>query len=294
MDFKDKLIRSALENESIACMGIDLVDAAIPEKGDFHEKSLEFLYKVFTQMNHQGVLPGAIKFNHGFYEIHDKPHEGNFEGSLTLAHGIQMVRKEIPNVPIILDFKRGDIGKSSKNYAIAGLINWGVDAVTVHGYMGTDSVMPFADLSPEKGVYVLTLTSNKGSEDFQMRELLHGGKLYSAVASKVLEWARPHSNVGMVFGATHPKDLEVRVDDEIFCGIPLLIPGVGSQEGDLMRIRMALHNGTYNTALARINSSSGITHPWNLAENAPKEYAIEVVKQLNLLNKGISFRPSLN
>jgi orotidine-5'-phosphate decarboxylase len=294
MDFKDKLIRSALENESIACMGLDLVDGAIPEKGSFNDKSLEFLYKVFTKMNHQGVLPGAIKFNHGFYEIHDKPHEGNFEGSLTLAHGIQMVRKELPNVPIILDFKRGDIGKSSKNYAIAGLINWNVDAVTVHGYMGTDSVMPFADLSPEKGVYVLTLTSNKGSEDFQLLGTSQGRQLYGVVASKVLDWARPHSNVGMVFGATHPKDLEIIVDDGSFCGIPLLIPGVGDQEGDLMRIRNALHNGTYNGGLARINSSSGITHPWKLAENAPKEYAIEVVKQLDLLNKGINYRPSLN
>ena len=293
MNFQEKLIRSAVSNASIACMGLDLVEEAIPETGSFNEKSLEFLHKVFTEMNHQGVLPGAFKLNHGFYEIHDRPHEADFEGSLTLAHSIQMIKRQFPETPIILDFKRGDIGKSSRNYAIAGLNTWGADAVTVHGYMGTDSVMPFAEISPEKGVYVLTLTSNPGSEDFQMLGTSYGRLLHGVVASKVLYWAKPHSNVGMVFGATHPKDLEILVDDSSFCSIPLLIPGVGSQEGDLIRIRMALHNGTYNSSLARINSSSGLTHPWKLAEKAPKEYAIEVVKQLNLLNKGIDYKTSL-
>jgi orotidine-5'-phosphate decarboxylase len=165
MDYINMLKESAKNTDSIVCMGLDPVAEAIPIEGTFGTKVYEFHKKVYDRMIKEGVRPGAFKLNHGFFESHDIPHVGYLEGTYTLRDLIFLTRDRFPGIPIILDFKRGDILKSSANYAKVGANNWAADAMTVAPYMGTDSVMPFVKTG--KGIYVLDRTSNDGGADFQ-------------------------------------------------------------------------------------------------------------------------------
>ena len=284
--FQQKLLSSAKDTKSIVSMGLDPVRKAMPTPGPFEDATRTFFDAIFEEMIKQKVFPGAFKLNQGFYEMYDVPSQRDFAGSRALATTIETLRANFPNIPIILDYKRGDIGKSSTNYSIVAK-NWGVDAITVHGYMGEDSVFPFLQ-DRSVGVYVLTLTSNPGSKNFQ--KIVAGDKkVYEHVAAQIAEWAKTYRNIGMVIGATHPEELEGITKDKEQQTIPLLIPGVGDQKGDLDAIVNAITGTGYMTALARINSSSGVIHPWKTADKAPKNYAVEVVKQLDTLNKTINY-----
>ena len=130
------------------------------------------------------------------------------------------------SIPVILDAKRGDIGNTAKMYAKAYFEDLGVDAVTVNPYMGFDAVEPFLKYG---AAFVLCITTNPSAGDFQF--LRAGGKpLYLWVAKKAVEWAQS-GEVGLVAGATRPEAIrEVR---EVAPRLPLLIPGVGAQRGDL-------------------------------------------------------------
>ena len=306
MSYYGKLWKSAQETGSIACMGLDPVVEAMPEKFARHGVNgvLDFLGNIFTEMQKQKVFPGAFKSNQGFYIKHDRPLNEDFSGSKALVHVLRLLREEFSDIPVILDNKRGDIGKSSANYAAEGFDCWKADAVTVHPYMGSDSVMPFVD----KGgcAYILIRTSNPGAKDFQdivtgsVREEGVGRELclYENVAHKIDRWAREKKmednldgRIGAVIGATYPDELSDIV--KIFEGvdIPLLIPGVGGQGGSAEEVMSRLKDANYDLALARINSSSGITHPWAKKKKpAPKSYAKVCVGALNKLNEAIDYK----
>jgi orotidine-5'-phosphate decarboxylase len=137
--------------------------------------------------------------------------------------------KYIPgDIPVIADAKRGDIGNTAKAYAKALFSMLGFDAATVNPYLGFDSLEPFIN-DQDKGVFILCRTSNKGAADFQDLST-DGLPLYEAVARKAREW-NTQDNIGLVVGATYPEELKkVR---SICPEMPLLIPGIGAQGGDL-------------------------------------------------------------
>ena len=139
------------------------------------------------------------------------------------------IREQYPQHVLILDAKRGDVGSTAEQYATEAFVRYGADAVTVNPYMGTDSVEPFLRHAG-KGTLILCRTSNAGGDDFQAL-MLDGQPLYTHVARKVAnEWNRI-GECGLVVGATYPTELGVVRD--IVGDLPLLIPGVGAQGGDV-------------------------------------------------------------
>ena len=186
---------------------------------------------------------------------------------------LQEVMHMIPaHIPIILDAKRGDIGNTARNYAATVFDVYGADAVTVNPYLGYDSVTPFLAYR-EKGTILLCRTSNPGARDFQDLQVQEGDgqtrPLYEVVARKVQSW-NSAGNCGLVVGATYPQEL-ARLR-ELCPEMPILIPGVGAQGGDL---EAAVNAGVdAQGELAIISVSRGILYAGDdeeYAEIAGKE-----------------------
>lgn len=137
-----------------------------------------------------------------------------------------------PDIPVILDSKRGDIGSTAQHYAAEAFDRYGADAVTVNPYLGRDSVQPFLDRA-DKGVVVLCRTSNPGAGDLQ--DMVIGGRpLYQHVAEKIARDWNDNDNCALVVGATWPDQLrEVRA---IVGDVPFLVPGIGAQGGDVQAV----------------------------------------------------------
>ena len=211
MRFIEKLLNASRKNESWLCIGLDPDPELMPEAD-----ILQFNKAVIEATSD---LVCAYKPNLAFYEALGA------EGPATLE---KTVRHVPDHVPVIGDAKRGDIGSTARAYARALFSVLGFDAVTVNPYLGHDSLEPFISYR-DKGVFILCRTSNKGATDFQ--DLITGGlPLYEAVARKAVEW-NTHGNVGLVVGATYPEQLK-RVRS-ICPEMPVLIPGIGAQGGDL-------------------------------------------------------------
>jgi orotidine-5'-phosphate decarboxylase len=142
---------------------------------------------------------------------------------------IAHIHERHPGLPVILDAKRGDIGSTAEQYAREAFERYRADAVTVNPYMGFDSIEPYLE-HPGKGVIVLCRTSNPGGSDLQFLEA--GGKpLYQVVAQLAAQKWNASGELGLVVGATFPKEIEtVRA---IVGDMPLLIPGIGAQGGDV-------------------------------------------------------------
>jgi orotidine-5'-phosphate decarboxylase len=211
MEFVEKLVNASRKNKSWLCIGLD------PDPELMSESDVLQFNKAIIEATSDLVC--AYKPNLAFYEALGS------EGFAILERTIRHVPDDIP---VIGDAKRGDIGNTAKAYAKALFSVLGFDAVTVNPYLGHDSVEPFTSYR-DKGVFILCRTSNKGAADFQ--DLITGGlPLYEAVARKAGEW-NTHGNVGLVVGATYPEQLK-RVRS-ICPEMPLLIPGVGAQGGDM-------------------------------------------------------------
>jgi orotidine-5'-phosphate decarboxylase len=137
-----------------------------------------------------------------------------------------------PNVPVILDSKRGDIGSTAQHYASEAFDRYAADAVTVNPYLGRDSMQPFLDHA-DKGVVILCRTSNPGAGDLQDLEV-DGVPLYQHVARKIATEWNAHGNCALVVGATWPEQLKAVRD--IVGDVPFLVPGVGAQGGDVAAV----------------------------------------------------------
>ena len=165
------------------------------------------------------------------------------------------IRDRHPDVLLVLDAKRGDIGSTAAQYAREAFDRYGAHVVTVNPYMGTDSVEPFLR-HPDGGVFVLCRTSNPGGDDFQSLSVDGGEPLYQHIARRVaLEWNQL-GDCGLVVGATYPAELaQVRA---IVGDLPLLVPGVGAQGGD---VEATVHAGRDSTGYGMvINSSRAILY----------------------------------
>lgn len=217
MSFQNKLADAANKNDSLLCIGLDPQAEKIPEGVgvlDFNKAIIEAT----------ADLVCAYKPNLAFYEALGE------EGYEILKKTIEYIPREIP---VIADAKRGDIGNTAKAYAGAIFDGLGADAVTVSPYLGYDSLKPFIDYK-DKGVFILCRTSNPGSDDFQALKL--GGqqkRLFELVAEKGAEWNR-YGNIGLVVGATYPE--EIRLIRQMNPRMPLLIPGIGAQGGDIKAV----------------------------------------------------------
>ena len=211
MKFTDKLLNASRKNESWLCIGLDPDPELMP--------AVDVLQFNKTIVEATSDLVCAYKPNLAFYEAL------GLEGLTILEKTVKYVPGDIP---VIGDAKRGDIGSTARAYARALFSVLGFDAATVNPYLGFDSVEPFINYQ-DKGVFVLCRTSNKGATDFQNLNT-DGLPLYEAVARKAQDW-NIHGNIGLVVGATYPEELKtVR---SICPEMPLLIPGIGAQGGDL-------------------------------------------------------------
>jgi orotidine-5'-phosphate decarboxylase len=211
MKFTDKLLNISRKNKSLLCIGLDPDPELMP--------GVDILQFNRAIIDATCDLVCAYKPNLAFYEALGT------EGLTTLHKTITYIPGDIP---VIGDAKRGDIGNTARAYAKALFSVFGFDAATVSPYLGFDSIEPFIHYQDE-GVFILCRTSNRGATDFQ--DLYTDGlPLYEVVARKAKEW-NIYGNIGLVVGATYPEDLKkVR---SICPEMPLLIPGIGAQGGDL-------------------------------------------------------------
>ena len=165
------------------------------------------------------------------------------------------LRDYYPEIPIILDAKRGDIGSTARQYAREVFERYGADAVTVNPYLGRDALEPFLGYR-DRGVFVLCRTSNPGSNDLQMVADHHGKPLYQRLAEKAVREWNGYGNVALVMGASSPEAIAwVR---SLTLAMPLLIPGIGVQGGDLKAVLGAGLVGSGDGLL--INASRSILY----------------------------------
>lgn len=228
MTFTDRLRAVQQETDSLLCIALDTDLRKLPASiGTSHDAASTFNARII-EATHDLVC--AYKLNLAFYE-------GMGE------HGWRILRQTLaaipPDVVTIADGKRGDIGNSSELYARSSIEELGFQASTVHPYMGFDSIEPFLR-HPGHGVFVLALTSNPGAKDFQYMTV-NGKPLYERVVAKAKKW-NTGGNVGLVVGATRPAQL--RKIRTLAPHLPLLIPGIGTQGGD---VRQAVRNGCDST-----------------------------------------------
>jgi orotidine-5'-phosphate decarboxylase len=234
MRYSARLQQRISETGSRLCVGLD------PRPGDGGAAAArEFLRRVIDES-----APHAAAF---------KPNMAYFE-----AMGIEGIRvleellANMPaNVPVILDAKRSDIGETQKYYAQGYFAGWNVDAVTLNPFLGYDSLEPFLDWQG-KGIYLLAVTSNPGSADFQRQKLADGRAVFELVTALGDRAAAENraTDVGFVVGLTHAADVLDRIPD-----LPLLVPGLGAQGGDLAALAAARR-----TAPDVINVSRGILY----------------------------------
>jgi orotidine-5'-phosphate decarboxylase len=230
------------KNKSMLCVGLDLDRKKVPTA---YATSIKGLYDFALRViDATSDIVSAYKPNLAFFE------ELGPEGFSLL----EKINNHIPDgVPVILDGKLGDIGNTASHYASAMFERFGADWVTVNPYMGYDSIRPFLEYK-DKGAFILCLTSNPGSHDFQFLHVLNK-PVYMYVAEKVAYWDK-EQNLGLVVGATHPEQLtDIR---KVSGNVPILIPGVGAQGGSL---EQAVLGGTDNfKKLALINVSRTVLY----------------------------------
>ncbi len=242
---KQQLIDNIRRKKSFLCVGLDPDTAKMPTH--LNGNLFEFNKQIIDATAEYAI---AYKPNLAFYEVLGTRGYEMFEQ--TVAY----LNENYPDLFVIADAKRGDIGNTSRMYASSFFEQLGVDAVTVAPYMGEDSVTPFLGYDG-KWVIVLGLTSNKGSHDFQMLHTDSGKYLFEEVMTKVATWGN-HGNMMFVVGATQGEMFEDirRILPRHF----LLVPGVGAQGGSLEEV--AKYGMTDECGLI-VNSSRGIIHASN-------------------------------
>lgn len=217
------LLEAKWDQEKFLCVGLDSDFEKIPEpvrKESMRETLVAFNKAIIDATKD---LVCAFKPNSAFYEAH----EG--EGWEALHETVQYIREVAPDVPMILDAKRADIGNTNEGYTHSAFDHLKVDAITVHPYFGADALAPFL-ARKEKGIIVLVRSSNEGSGEFQSLDV-QGLPLYQVVAQHVVDSWNTNGNCAVMVGATYPEELaEVR---KIVGDMPILIPGIGAQGGDL-------------------------------------------------------------
>ncbi len=256
-----KMLRTKWGEQKFVCIGLDPDYHMIPPAFLLHrrcvEKSFEENIKLFNEtiIDSTKDIACAYKPNSAFYEMYGET------GIDILTHTVAYIKEKAPDVPIILDSKRADIGNTNVGYArfaFEGIAGLNVDAITVHPYLGSEAMKPFLHYK-NKGIIVLCKTSNPGAGEFQDLLVLVDDTtipFYQYVAGMVKHTWNYNENCLLVAGATYPEEIaHIR---HIVGDMPLLIPGIGTQGGDLEKTLEAGLDSEGNGVI--INSSSGIIY----------------------------------
>jgi orotidine-5'-phosphate decarboxylase len=241
MSFAQTLTAAWQRNNSLVCVGLDPEPARFPAVvRDTPDAIFAFCRAI---VDATADLVCCFKPQIAYFAAH--------RAEDALEQLIAHVHANHAGVPVILDAKRGDIGSTAQHYAREAFDRYGADAVTVNPYLGRDALQPFLD-RVDKGVIILCHTSNPGAGDLQELTVSNGRKLYQHVAHEAAHAWNTNGNCALVVGATYPQELaEVRtiVGDDM----PLLIPGIGAQGGDVAAV---VHNGKNSAGAGLIISSS--------------------------------------
>ena len=255
MTFLDMLHSASTRNQSMLCVGLDPEPTRFPVQMQGNPRKIYDFCAAIVDATADVVC--AFKPQIAYFAAHGAEDQ--------LERLMQHLRANAPQVPVILDAKRGDIGSTAEQYAKEAFERYGADAVTLSPFMGFDSVAPYLAY-PGKGAFLLCRTSNPGGDDLQNQRLASvDGQplLYEHIAGLVQGPWNKNGQLGLVVGATYPAEIErVRA---LAPTVPLLIPGVGAQGGDAAATVRA---GWRPNGPIVVNSSRAILYASNGADFA--------------------------
>ena len=252
MTFLDMLGAAERQNQSMLCVGLDPDPAKFPAGMQGYASRIFDFCAAIVDATADAVI--AFKPQIAYFAAHRAEDQ--------LERLMRHMRAVAPQVPVILDAKRGDIGSTAEQYAIEAFERYGADAVTLSPFMGFDSVQPYLK-HHGKGAFLLCRTSNPGGDDFQNQRLadIDGQpRLYEHIARLAQGPWNLNGQLGLVVGATYPEEIErVRA---LAPTLPLLIPGVGAQGGDAVATIRAGHRAQagVTTGAVIVNSSRAVLY----------------------------------
>ncbi|GCE12638.1 orotidine-5'-phosphate decarboxylase [Tengunoibacter tsumagoiensis] len=277
----NELVEACWQRENFVCVGLDPEYERLPESVT-RNVSIEEAFFTFCRgiIDATHDLVCAYKPNSAFFEAQGEA------GLKALKRVVQYSKRQYPQVPIILDAKRADIGNTNRGYVTSAFDLIEADAVTVHPYLGKEALTPFLNRK-EKGIIVLTRTSNPGAGEFQ--DLLIGDMpLYQVVARSVAQEWNTNGNCALVVGATYPDELrQVR---SLIGDMPILIPGIGAQAGDVRSVVLAGQDSRGWGIL--LSSSRAILYASTGADFA--QAARRATEELNVEINTYRIRPRVN
>ena len=270
----NKLHDQINKKKSFLCIGLDIDKNKIPKSIlKLDDPIFEFAKRIIDSTNEYAI---AYKPNIAFFEAYGA------DGFKSRKKIVNYLNQSYPEIFTIADAKRGDIGNTSKMYANAFLKELNFDSITVSPYMGYDSVEPFLSIE-DKLVFLLTLTSNNGSNDFQELDIDDNNKLYQKVIEISKTW-KNSSRIMYVVGAKNTKEIfKIR---RMVPNSYLLIPGVGAQGGNMTEIckygldknLKLIINSTRSIIYASVNDDFAQS-----AANEAKKIQVEMEKNINAL-----------
>ncbi len=263
MTFTEKLATAIRQHDSLLCVGLDPDISRFPAELQGRPQAIFALCKAIID----ATAPVACAF---------KPQIAYF-AALGAEDQLQAVcdylKTAYPEIPLVLDAKRGDIGATAEQYAREAFERYRADAVTVNPYMGFDSVEPYLAW-PDRGVIVLCRTSNPGGSDLQFLQV-NGRPLYQHVAQLVADQWNTNGQCALVVGATFPQEIaQVRA---LVGDMPLLVPGIGAQGGDIEATVTA--GQTADGGGMMINSSRAILYAQPQGDEGFAEAAARVARE---------------
>ena len=249
--FTDKLQNAWDKQNSLLVVGLD------PDQQRMPESILQSKTPIFDFC--KGIIDATAPYACAF-----KPQIAYFASQgaeMALTQLCHYISTTYPDLPILLDSKRGDIGTTADHYAKEAFERYRADAITVNPYLGFDSIEPYLAWE-DKGVIILSRTSNQGGSDFQFFESADGTPLYLEVAKTVADKWNYSGQCALVVGATFPEEI-AKVRQVVGDEMPLLVPGIGAQGGDIEATVMAGANNKgqgllINSARAILYASSDI------------------------------------
>lgn len=249
MTFLDKLDKAVEKNNSLICVGLDPDLNKLPEKFKTIDDGFFQFCKAIVDATADLVC--AYKPNPAFFEALGS------RGIVNLEKTCEYIRTKYPQIPIIYDCKRGDIGNTNQAYAVSAFEHLQADAVTLHPYFGKTSLQPFLDYKG-KGMIIMIKSSNPGGEEFQ--DLKVGGqKLFEYIVGQVKDNWNENGNCAFMVGATYPEELSA-VRKIIGDKMQILVPGVGAQGGASEMLKAGLNRQSKGLM---INSSRSILYASN-------------------------------
>ena len=277
MNFTDQLARAEALNDSLLCVGLDPDPSKFP--GSWKDDPARIFDFCASIVDATRDLVIAFKPQIAYFAAHRAEDQ--------LERLIAHIHTSAPQVPVILDAKRGDIGSTAEQYAVEVFERYRADAVTLSPFMGFDSVEPYLKYEG-KGVILLCRTSNPGGADLQAQTLQSGDKVFEHIARLASGAWNRGGQLGLVVGATYPAEI-ARVR-ELAPTLPLLIPGVGAQGGDaLATVRAGWQGDARGQTVAPIivNSARAVLYASrgdNFAE-AARQAAFATRAELNLARR---------